>query len=227
MTDATWVYLAQLVRSLQQEGVDGRRIGEMVVEIEQHLEDSAADPVSEFGPPAQLAQSLAQRPGTRRPGWVPPLWLTYLAVTTLLLVVVPLLAPYEWTDTTIPVTAGAVSYVIVFSTVVFWFGYNATRRLDGRTWRALTGWRFALSVLGLAVVVSLLFSTGSERTLFELPKVEYLVFVAIVGPALMYVLIRHNNPVRFPDNAQHLNRLKWGILAGRPPAAPEVLDRDR
>lgn len=219
MTHAVWIYLGQLVRALQMEGVDGRRIGEMVVEIEQHLADSGADPVTEFGTPAELARNLALRPGSKRPGWVPPLWLTYLVVMVLLLITLPLVTPYEWTDSYVPVTGGAVSYAIVFCTVVFWLGYNATKRLDGRTWRALTGWRFALSVIAVAAVVTLLFNAGSERVLLQLPKAPYLVSAAIVGPVLLYVLIRRSNPVRFPETAQHLNPLKRGIWSGRPPAS--------
>lgn len=219
MTAAVWIYLGQLVRALQMEGVDGRRIGEMVVEIEQHLEDSGADPVTEFGTPAELAADLARRPGSKRPGWVPPMWLTGVVVMLLLLITLPLLAPYEWTGSSIPVTGGAVSYVIIFSTVVFWLGYNATRRLDGRSWKALTGWQFVLSVIALSAVVTLVFNAGSDQILLELPKVPYLVGAAIFGPVLAFVLVRRNNPVRFPANAQHLNRLKRGIFAGRPPVA--------
>jgi hypothetical protein len=166
-----------------------------------------------------LARELAQRPGSKRPGWVPALWLSQLGVLVLLLLAMPLLAPYEWEDGTIPVTRGAVSYVVVFYVGVFWIGYSANRRLDGRTWRSLTGWRFALSLLALSALVTTASNVGSEDSFFSLPKVPYLVFCAVVIPAAFYVLIRRNNPVRFPENAQHLNGLKRGPLAGRPPAS--------
>lgn len=214
-----WTYLGQLVRALQMEGVDGARIGEMVVEIEQHLAESGLDPVDEFGTPPVLARELAERPGSKRPGWVPALWLSQLGVFMLLLLTMPLLAPYEWEESTIPVTRGAVSYVVVFYVGVFWVGYGANRRLDGRTWRSLTGWRFGLSLLALSAVVTTLFNVGNEDALFSLPKVPYLVFCAIVIPAMLLVLMRRSNPVRFPENAQHLNPLKRGPLAGRPPAS--------
>ncbi len=219
MLKQNWVYLGQLVRALQLEAVDGRRIGEMVAEIEQHLADSGADPVDEFGPPPMLARELADRPGSRRPGWVPPLWLTQLGSFVLLLLAMPLVAPYEWQAGTIPYTRGALSYAIVFYLGVFWIGYAANRKLDGRSWRALTGGRFFLAILALAAVVTLLLDVGNESTLLALPKIPYLLFCALAIPALLFVMIRKGNPVRFPEHAQHLNRLKRGPLAGAPPAS--------
>jgi hypothetical protein len=45
------------------------------------------------------------------------------------------------------------------------------------------------------------------------------VFCAVVGSALLVVLIRTNNPVRFPAHAQQLNGLKRGPFAARAPAS--------
>ena len=219
MLKQNWVYLGQLVRALQLEAVDGRRIGEMVAEIEQHLADSGADPVDEFGPPPVLARELAERPGSRRPGWVPPLWFTQLGALVLLLLAVPLLAPFQWQEDSIPYTGAALSYVVVFYFGVFWIGYAANKRLDGRSWRSLTGGRFLLAVLALAAVVTLVFDVGSESTLVSFPKIPYLLFCALAIPALLFVMIRKGSPVRFPEHAQHLNRLKRGPLAGSPPAS--------
>jgi hypothetical protein len=140
------VYLAQLVRALRQEAVDGRRIGEMVAEVEQHLAESGLDPVDEFGPPPAPAAELASRPGSKRPGWVPPLWLSQLGAFALLLLVVPLATPYSWEDDVIPVTREAVVYAVVFYIGVFWIGHAANKRLDGRTWGAI-GWRFGLVIV--------------------------------------------------------------------------------
>jgi hypothetical protein len=219
MRQQDWTYLGQLVRALQMEAVDGKRIGEMVVEIEQYLEESGSDPVDEFGPPPVLARELAKRPGSKRPGWVPALWLSQLGVLVLLSIAMPLISPYRWEETTIPYTRGAAAYVIVFYLGVFWIGYSANMRLDGRTWRALNGWRFGLSILAVSAAVNIAFAVGSEDDLLSLPKVPYLIVCAIVIPAALYVLMRRNNPVRFPDNAQHLNPLKRGPLAGRAPSS--------
>lgn len=221
MTQATWVYLAQLVRALYQEGVDGERIGEMVAEVEQHLAESGLDPVDEFGTPPVLAVELAKRPGIKRPGWIPPLWFSQLGSFVLLLLVMPLLTPYLWGESTIPVTRNAVAYAVTFYFGVFWIGFFANRRLDGRTWKAI-GWRFGIALLALSAAVGLIIGFDNESYLLEVPKIPYLVFCAVVGSILILVLIRYNSPVRFPDHAQHLNPLKRGPLAGRAPMSRQM-----
>ncbi len=191
------VYLAQLLRLLYQEAVDGRRIGEMVAEIDQHLAESGADPVDEFGPPAVLAAELAGSPGSKRPGWIPPRWLLELGAFALLVLVMPLLTPYLWEESSIPVTRYAVTYTIVFYLGVYWIGYAANKRLDGRTRKAL-GWPFGLALLALSVGVGLVVGIGGQADLLSVPKIPYLVVSAVAGSALLAVLIRFNNPVRFP-----------------------------
>lgn len=221
MTQGTWVYLAQLLRALYQEGVDGRRIGEMVAEVEQHLAESGLDPVDEFGAPPVLAVELAKRPGTKRPGWVPPMWASQLGSFVLLLLVMPLVTPGLWEESTIPVTHNAVAYAVTFYFGVFWIGYFANRRLDGRTWKAI-GWRFGLAMLVLSAAASLTVGFDYESYLLELPKIPYLAFCAVFGSMLTLVLIRYNNPVRFPEHAQHLNALKRGPFAGRAPMSRQA-----
>ena len=66
MNQQNWVYLGQLTRALQIEGVEGQRAGEFVAETNSHLEETGADPVEEFGTPFDLAAELARRsPNTR------------------------------------------------------------------------------------------------------------------------------------------------------------------
>ena len=107
---------------------------------------------------------------------------------------------------------------MVFYIGVFWIGYVANKRLDGRTWGAI-GWRFGLAILAVSFAVALTVGLGNDGDLASLPKIPYLVFCAVVGSALLAALIRTNNPVRFPDHAQHLNGLKRGPLAGKAPAS--------
>jgi hypothetical protein len=214
-----WIYLGQLVRVLQEEGVAGRKIGEMVAEIEQHLSESGADPVAEFGAPAELGHDLADRPGSKRRGWIPPTWADQLAQAAGLVVLLPLLTPWEWTNSRVPMLAGVVLYVLIFSVGVLWIRRASSRRLDGRTWEAITGWRFALMILGLALVVTSVVNVAGDGVLFSLPRTQYLVGVALLVPVLLLLIVRSRNPIRFPEHAQHLNRLKRGPFAGRPPVS--------
>lgn len=222
MRQQDWVYLGQLVRALQMEAVDGKRIGEMVVEIEQYLDESGLNPVDEFGPPPVLARELAQRPGSKRPGWVPALWLSQLGGFSLLVLILPLITPYLWEESTIPYTRNAASYAVVIYVGSFWLGYAANRRLDGRTWRALSDWKFWGSILAVAAVATVGFGVGNEGDILSLPKGPYLVLCGIAIPAAIYLAVRRNNPVRFPENAQHLNPLKRGPLAGRAPVKDDA-----
>jgi hypothetical protein len=51
MTRDQWRYVAQLTRALRVENVDGTHIGEFVTEVASHLDETGADPVTEFGRP--------------------------------------------------------------------------------------------------------------------------------------------------------------------------------
>lgn len=215
--ERSWVYLSQLVRALQLQGVDGRSIGEMVVEIEQHLVDSGADPVDEFGPPPQLAEELAARPESRRPGWVPPLWMNYLLGFVIMVLLIPLVPTY-WTEDAIPVRAGMISFAVLAYGGATWLGYRAHQRLDGRNWNALLGWRPALVILAFALAVSLVVPISDDRVLIEFPKVPFLLGCAILIPAIIVFGIRNPQRVRFPASHRYLHRLKRGPYAGAPPA---------
>jgi hypothetical protein len=61
--------------------VRGARIGDHVAEIAQHLDDSDADPVAEFGMPGELAARLAEDE-ERIPAWMRS-FLVRLATTSL------------------------------------------------------------------------------------------------------------------------------------------------
>lgn len=217
MTPQNWVYLGQLLRALQNEGMDGRRVGELVAEIDTHLAESGVDPVEEFGTPGQLASELAHRAGTRRPGWVPPMWMSHVVGGLFLLVTFPLTAPGEWSDRSIPVTAYSVAFAIIFYVGVFWLGYQANRRVDGRSWvsalraRMVVSWLIFAAVLNWAVVAS------GQRVLWDAPKIPYLIVAAVVIPVLLIALFRWHSPVRFPAHASHLEPLRRGPLAGAPP----------
>lgn len=217
MNPQNWVYLGQLLRALQNEGMDGRRIGELVAEIDTHLAESGVDPVEEFGTPGQLASELAERSGTRRPGWVPPLWVSHLTAALFLLVSLPLVTPGEWSDTSIPIAAHTVAFVIIFYIGVFWFGYQANRRVDGRSWVSILRARQLISFVVVAAVATWVVNASGERVLWDAPKVPYLILAAIMIPVLVVALARWHSPVRFPANASHLDALRRGPMAGAPP----------
>jgi hypothetical protein len=220
MNQASWTYLAQLTRALQLEGVDGRRAGDFVAEVDGHLAETGVDPVDEFGPPFVLAAELAQRPGSRRPGWVPPLtavWLLALIVGVVLVVASDAVMR-GWDDRGIPVRLGAIVWVGVVMGVGMAWGYVATQRLDGRTWAPLTGGRAIVVAIGIGVVTTTLSQLVGDRVLGRVPVAGFWWAVVIVVPLLLAVIIRRNNPVRFPAHAEHLRRLKRGLLAGSPPA---------
>jgi hypothetical protein len=219
MNQATWTYLAQLTRALRVEGVEGRSAGEFVAEVESHLAETGADPIAEFGAPFELAAEVARRPGAHRPGWVPPLWWAWVLglVATAVLVAAVEAVFLGWDDRGVPVRARGLLWVggvYGASTVA---GYLATRRLDGRSWRALFGLRFFLVVVGIAFATTTLATMARDTVVTRIPVGPFWVGAAIVVPALLAVVAGRNNAARFPSHARHLRRLKWGPLAGAPP----------
>jgi hypothetical protein len=211
--------LAQLTRALQVEGVEGRRAGEFVAEVDSHLAETGADPVDEFGPPFALAAEMAQRPGSRRPGWIPPLTVVWLLALVLgvVLVVAADAVTRGWDDGGIPVRLAAIVWIGVVMGAGMGWGYVATQRLDGRTWAPLTGGRAVLAAVAIGLVATTLLQLAGERVLARLPVAPFWWVAAVVVPLGFGIIIRRNNPVRFPPHAQHLRRLKRGLLAGTPP----------
>lgn len=219
MNQESWTYLAQLTRALQLEGVEGRRAGEFIAEIDSHLAETGADPVDEFGPPFALAAELAQRPDSRRPGWIPPLtvvWILALLVC-LVLVVAGDAVMRGWDDRGIPVRLAGIVWVATVMGLGMAWGYIATRHLDGRTWSPLTGSRAVLAAVGIGIVGTTLLQLAGERTLARLPVAAFWWAAAILVPLGLAIIMKRNNPVRFPPHARHLRRLKRGLLAGTPP----------
>jgi hypothetical protein len=219
VNEASWIYLGQLTRALQQEGVAGARAGEFVAEIDSHLAETGADPVDEFGPPFELAAELARRPGSRRPGWIPPMWAMWIVGLLAALMLVVLVDTIEtgMADSTVTVKAAGLAWIAVFYPAVMAFSYASTRRLSGRRWTALTGGGAALFIVGTALATVTAEAIAGDRVVARVPATLFWAVVAVVVPFVGYVLVKRNNPIRFPDHAKHLDRLKWGPFAGRPP----------
>lgn len=222
MNQQNWVYLSQLTRALQVEGVEGLRAGEFVAEINSHLEETGGDPVEEFGTPFELATELARRPGSRRPGWVPPLWAAWLLG---LILVVMLTAAVDavtggWDEAGIPIRGWGVAFgsgIYLMSMVGM---YLSTWSIDGRSWAALTDRPFVLFIVIGSIVTTSAASAFGDREIALVPVATFWGTVMVVVPLLLYVVIKRNNPVRFPRHARHLRRLKWGPLAGKAPTDP-------
>lgn len=220
MNQSSWTYLAQLTRALQVEGVEGRRAGEFVAEVDSHLAETGVDPVEEFGPPFALASDLAQRPGSRRPGWIPPLtavWILAL-IAGVVLVVAADAVVRGWDDQGVPVRAAGLVWIGAVMGVGMAWGYVATRHLDGRSWTPLTGGRAIAVAIGIGVVTTTLSQLVGDGVVARVPAAVFWWVAAIFVPLLLAAVARRNNPVRFPAHAQHLQRLKRGLLAGPPPA---------
>ena len=217
MNQASWTYLGQLTRALQQEGVEGHHAGEFVAEIDSHLAESGADPVAEFGPPSELAAELARRPGARRPGWVPPLWSLWLLLipATMIAAVAFEALAFGRDDGRIAISAEGVLYPAILMPAAMWYGYLATRRLDGRSWAPVTGLTSALVALGIAIVTTTTAQMTANRVIATVPATVFWATAAVILPLLIAVYAWRNNPIRFPDHARYLKRLRWAPLFGQ------------
>lgn len=219
MNQQAWVYLSQLTQALQTEGVDGARAGEFVAEIDSDLTETGADPVEEFGTPHQLAAELSARSGSRRPGWLPPMWTIWLlglvaAMVSATAIDAVLLG---WDERGIPIRARGVVWIGVLYLGIFGLKYVSTKHLDGRTWASLAAPRLILFALAIGVVTTTLSQLADEAVVAYAPPVQ-IWMVGILGVLLLLIGIwRRNDAIRFPNHAQHLNRLRWGWLAGGPP----------
>ena len=222
MNQRVWTYLAQLTRALQMEGVDGQRAGEFVAEIDSHLTETNADPVEEFGTPFELATQLASRPGSRRPGWVPPTWALWIVGLLVALVLVALadLVMLGWDGDGVPLRARGIAWIGVFYPATMAFSYAATRRLSGRAWTALTGGRALLVVLAIGAITATVERVAGDRIVARIPATAFWTALAVAVPVILVVAIKGRNPIRFPAHAAHLRPLKRGLLAGSPPEAP-------
>ncbi len=220
MNQQSWTYLSQLTRALQNEGVDGARAGEFVAEVDSHLAETGADPVEEFGRPFELAAELARRPGSRRPGWLPPIWAMWLAglVLSLALVVVIDAVMVGWDGAGVPIRARGIFYIGVFFPAMMVLNYASTRLLTGRTWNDLVDGRVLLAILGIAIATTTASTIAGDRVIARVPAPVFWCVAIEVVAVFGYIVVKRNNTIRFPDHASHLRRLRRGPLAGRPPA---------
>ena len=218
MNNPAWVYLSQLARALQVEGVDGRRAGEFVAEIDSHLTETDSDPVEEFGTPFELASELATRPGSRRPGWVPPLWAIWvlaLFVSILATAAIDSLVAGS-TSSTIDLRGQGVASMSAFMATILIINRITAIRLSGRSWSALFDGPTISLILGAAVITTTVGAIAGDRVIVSLPPAVYWALFGAAVVVLLAAVSKWNNPIRFPDNAPHLKRLSRGPFARQP-----------
>ena len=211
MTDATWIYLTQLVVALRQYGVRGTLIGEHVAEIAQHLDDSNADPFAELGPPADLAARLAEDEH-RIPAWMRSFLgrLTSMTLATLgAAIAVPAVARGSGP---VSVTVGMILSAVGFGLLIVTLQRLLVGRLDGRrAWSAVSWPVVVCWLVGSAVVTSV---GGADHVIIEWSR-PFALAVGVgcfgIGIGIAAVV---DSPVRFPPHARHLDRLRRGFLAG-------------
>ena len=215
-----WRYLAQLTVALQNLGLPGRRVGDLVAEVAAHLEDTEGDPVLELGPAGGLAVELSARSRTV------PAWLRWLVATHAILLPVfagglvlalAVEAALSGSDVSLSwspvILGGGVSLIAILllrSSIV---------RLDGNSWRGL---RLANLAMCLLFTVTAMVVLGSDP-LPGVANVSWPVALVLGAAPLILATIAYNvagMAVRFPDHAQHLRPLTRGPSAGAPPSVP-------
>ncbi len=218
MNYQAWIYLSQLARALQVEGVDGRRAGEFVAEVDSHLVETGSDPVEEFGTPFELASEMATRPGSRRPGWIPPLWAIWilaLFVSILATGAIDSLVARSM-GSTIDLRGQGVASMTAFMATILIINRITTVRLSGRSWSALFDGPTLALILVAAVITTTIGAIAGDRVLLSLPAVGYWILFGVAVVALLASVAKWNNPIRFPDSADHLKRLNRGPFARQP-----------
>jgi hypothetical protein len=217
MTDITWRYLAQLVVALRQYGVRGARIGDHVAEIAQHLDDSDADPVAEFGPPGELAARLAADEHLV-PAWMRS-FLVRLATMTVAMVGagIAMSALTRGADRA-SVTLGNVMWAAGLGLLIVTLSRLSVGRLDGRTVRSAMTW--PVVVVWLVGSIAISFVGAADHVVVEWSRPTALIVAVVLVVAGVGSAFIADSPIRFPPHAKHLDRLRRGFFAGHPPKVP-------
>lgn len=217
MNDATWTYLAQLVMAMRQYGVRGSRIGEHVAEIAQHLEDSNGDPVTELGPPAELAARLAEDE-RRIPVWMRS-FLVRLGSMTVAMIGAAIIVPaVTRASGQVSVTVGMILSAVGFGLLIVTLSRLLIGRLDGRTALSAVSWPVVVCwLVGSALITT---AGGADHVIIEWSRPVAVAVAVVLFCVGIGIAARVDSPVRFPPHARHLNRLRRGFLAGN--HAPKV-----
>ncbi len=217
MTDATWRYLAQLVIALRQYGVRGARIGDHVAEIAQHLEESGADPVAEFGTPGELAARLAEDE-QRIPAWMRS-FVVRLATMSLAMAGVAIgMSAFTGDGERASITLGGITGAVGLGLMILTLSRLFADGLDGRSAWSVVRRPVVAVWLGGSVLVSIV--GAADYVIAEWLRPNALVVAVLLVVIGIGFAALADSPVRFPAHAKHLDRLRRGLLAGHAPAVP-------
>ena len=217
MSETTWHYLAQLVVALRQYGVRGARIGDHVAEIAQHLDDSDADPVAEFGTPGELAARLAADEN-RIPAWMRSFMVRLATMTVAMAGVAIGMSAFAGDSEGASVTIGGIMGAVGLGLLIVTLSRLLVDRLDGRSAWPAVRW----PVVGVWLIGSVVVATAgaADHVVVDWPRPAALLAGVLLFGIGSGSAALADSPVRFPPHAKHLDRLRRGFLAGRPPAVP-------
>lgn len=206
MTHSNWI--DRLVVALRHRGVDGERVGELVVEIEAYLRDSGSTPDSEFGDPADLADQLVGRAG---PDPKSQLRLGVFVVVSCIawLSIFGLLA--AGADGLVEVTVGLVVAAALFALGMAAF-FVWIMRSGGRVWegRERPRPRIQIGVFWVVLVASVVAVVALPQT--ELLNLSNTVLWVLAGISISYVI------------AESILQARQGRLSVPPAASPHGED---
>jgi hypothetical protein len=211
MTPENWTYLSQLVRAMRQCGIRGERIGERVAEIADHLEESGADPVAEFGRPIELAERLAVDEKLL-PVWARSL-VVQLAGMSLAMIGAAVGTPAFFSPAPVTVELGQVLWAVVFGALIMVVGWLGVRHLDGKSWESgFAWWWFPVIILGVWVGQKL--QIGLHVALFTATRAVAATVGIVFAAVGLSIASMYSSRVRFPPGAEYLKPLRRGPFSG-------------
>lgn len=210
MTHSDWI--DRLVAALRHRGVEGQRVGELVVEIEAYLRDSESKPDLEFGDPADLADQLVGRAGPDRTTQI-RLGIFVVASCVAWLSIFGLLASREdgLVEVTLSIFVGASLFTAGATAVFVWI-----MRSGGRVWEGrekprphLQMGAFWLTIIASVVAVIVLPQTG----LFAVSDAGLWTITAISGS---YVIV---------ESTLQARRARLSVPPGASPHGEDLVNR--
>lgn len=204
------IYFEQLTASLLSAGVAGARIGEIVIELDEHVAMSGVDPIDELGPAGELAGALAAADADRAP-W---LWLLVNVTFGVLMgVAIALILAIFFdgrADTTVGVDLGLVAYMAAFMIGIGILRLFGSKSIVGKSTFEVPAMKYFIPYI-LFVGIVAAFTQGLEwSTTMGVAWVVLAIAVPLAAATGLWSVRRSRIPV--PGNVRHLRRLGWGPL---------------